>query len=68
MNDDTPPRKSMSLGTGLYQLCWHRESVKDIAATVTLGYQASESPQDKKVMVTLNKKAIETMATCNRVD
>ncbi|CAG8811373.1 24285_t:CDS:2, partial [Gigaspora rosea] len=27
--------KSISLGAGLYQVCWRRESVKDIATTTT---------------------------------
>ncbi|CAG8590665.1 12729_t:CDS:1 [Ambispora gerdemannii] len=28
-------RKSISLGAGLYRVCWRRESVKDIATTTT---------------------------------
>ncbi len=57
-------RKSISLGTGWYRLCWHRESVKDIATTTTLRAEVIKqvkSPQDTKVTVTLDKKTIKTM-------
>ncbi|CAI2193342.1 19504_t:CDS:1, partial [Funneliformis geosporum] len=52
---------SISLGAGLHRVCWHRESVKDIANTTTSRVEVikqAKGPQDTKVTVPLDKRAM----------
>ncbi|CAG8535596.1 4571_t:CDS:2 [Diversispora eburnea] len=42
-------RKSISLGAGLYRICWRRESVKDIATTTTSRVEVTKQAKAFKI-------------------